>query len=103
MCGAEADGSLELGVYPFGEVSEATIDTADNGACFPLWFLVYLRSAIELWYAQGFCCASSEVGYFLGWECRFVLFDYVFHLFVCPIQETISLFVGELLVGGCIE
>ena len=67
MCGAEADGSLKLGVDPFGEVSETAINTADNGACFPLWFLVDLRGAVELWDASGFCCTSSKVGYFLGW------------------------------------
>ena len=71
----EGNHELELHIDPFGEVSHAAVDAADDGAGFPVGFLVDLGGTVELGSASLCREAALEVHFFRFGQCICVLLE----------------------------
>ncbi len=94
--------SLELDIYPLGEVSHAAVDAANYGSCRPGVF-VHFGSAVELGHPAFFLEASLEVGVFCFRQCFGVGLHKQLELEGGRIKSLFGFSLGEALVGCFVQ
>ncbi len=97
------DELLELYIHPFGEVSHAAVDAADDGASLPFGFLVDLGGAVELGQSSGFFKAAFEVSCLRVRQRLLVGLDEMFKCFGGTVHLAVGFPVFKALVGGGIQ